>query len=162
MYIEKRWLVPAGLSLLLLSALVAVILLLLGSTIREQSGRLRLVDISNVAPESGAPESVSEAGASSDRLPFAPGPVAADDPSVASAPEEVVDISTAGTTQINTRGFGDVGLQLQDVDVNAPITIVHVSNQGNINSTNVNTAEDGRNVSEQEQLESNRSDGSTP
>ncbi len=138
MYIEKRWLVPAALSLLLVGALLAVALVLLGSRSPRLSGSLRVADVSNVELDS----------------------TATDSPSHTQAPEEAVDIATAGTTQINTRGFGDVGLQLHEVEISGPITIVHISNQGNNNSTNVNTAENDRIVSEQEHLESNRSDGS--
>ncbi|MEA2704749.1 MAG: hypothetical protein QOD63_2694 [Actinomycetota bacterium] len=144
MYIEKRWLVPAALSLLLLGTLFAAALLLVGSRVPRLSGSLRLADISNVELDSEAPGAVASAAPSSP---------------LTQAPEEVVDIATAGTTQINTRGFGDVGLQFHNVEINAPITIVHVSNQGNNNSTNVSTAENDRIVSEQEHLESNRSDG---
>ena len=38
--------------------------------------------------------------------------------------------------QVNTDGFGDIGMQFQNSPVNAPITNVHVSNEGNNNSTN--------------------------
>jgi len=38
--------------------------------------------------------------------------------------------------QVNTGGFGDIGMQFQSSPVNAPITNVHVSNEGNNNSTN--------------------------
>jgi hypothetical protein len=157
MYIEKRWLVPAALSLLLLGALLAVALVLLGSRPPRLSGSLSVSDVSNVELDSRTHEPVSQGAPSSDPPPS--DVPAADAPARTQAPEEAVDIATAGTTQINTRGFGDVGLQLHDVEISGPITIVHISNQGNNNSTNVNTAENDRIVSEQEHLESNRSDG---
>ena len=38
--------------------------------------------------------------------------------------------------QVNTDGFGDIGMQFQNSPVNAPITNVHISNEGNNNSNN--------------------------
>ena len=37
---------------------------------------------------------------------------------------------------MNTDGFGDIGMQFQNSPVNAPITNVHISNEGSNNSTN--------------------------
>jgi hypothetical protein len=45
-------------------------------------------------------------------------------------------VEAGGDAQVNTRGFGDIGMQFQNSPVNAPITNVHVSNTGNNNSTN--------------------------
>jgi hypothetical protein len=39
-------------------------------------------------------------------------------------------------SQVNTDGFGDIGMQFQQSPVNAPITNVHISNEGNNNSNN--------------------------
>ena len=41
-------------------------------------------------------------------------------------------------TQGNDGGFGDVGLQFQNVNVLAPINIVHISDEGSGNTNNVN------------------------
>jgi hypothetical protein len=188
MYIEKRWLVPAALSLLLLGALFAIVLLLLGSRVPDVTGSARAAEISSAAkgsqeaePEdegsdAPAPEVVPAAALTPptnlappvDAVPVAdtsdavPAPPVATDaaPSIPQ-PEEVVDIETLGSkdTQINTRGFGDVGMQFQNVNVNAPITNVHISNQGNNNSTNVNIGDHDKIVSEQEHLQANRRDG---
>jgi hypothetical protein len=38
--------------------------------------------------------------------------------------------------QVNTDGFGDIGMQFQHSPETAPITNVHISNEGNNNSNN--------------------------
>jgi hypothetical protein len=51
------------------------------------------------------------------------------------------NLSVAGRgnqTQGNDGGFGDVGMQFQNVNVLAPINIVHISNEGNGNTNSVN------------------------
>ncbi len=45
-------------------------------------------------------------------------------------------IEAGGDAQVNTDGFGDIGMQFQNSPVNAPITNVHISNEGNNNSNN--------------------------
>jgi hypothetical protein len=45
-------------------------------------------------------------------------------------------VEAGGDSQLNTRGFGDIGMQFQNSDVNAPITNVHISNSGSNNSNN--------------------------
>lgn len=45
-------------------------------------------------------------------------------------------VEAGGDAQVNTRGFGDIGMQFQNSDVNAPITNVHISNPGDNNSNN--------------------------
>lgn len=45
-------------------------------------------------------------------------------------------VEAGGDAQVNTGGFGDIGMQFQNSDVNAPITNVHNSNQGDNNSNN--------------------------
>jgi hypothetical protein len=45
-------------------------------------------------------------------------------------------VESGRDSQVNTRGFGDIGMQFQNSPVDAPITNVHVSNTGNNNSTN--------------------------
>ena len=45
-------------------------------------------------------------------------------------------VEAGGDAQVNTEGFGDIGMQFQNSPVNAPITNVHVSNEGNNNSNN--------------------------
>lgn len=160
MYIEKRWLIPATLTLMLGGTLFAVVLLALGSSLGESRS------VSSTA--SGAPK-VLWAAPSPD--PAAVAPVTGAGPAVAgpvapaaSAPEEVVDISTrrSENTQITTRGFGDVGMQFQNVNLKGRITVVHISNEGNNNSNNVNIGHGNGIVSDQQDLQSNRSDASPP
>jgi hypothetical protein len=45
-------------------------------------------------------------------------------------------VEAGGDAQVNTGGFGDIGMQFQNSPVNAPITNVHISNEGNNNSNN--------------------------
>jgi hypothetical protein len=54
---------------------------------------------------------------------------------------DCVNVQSGGDSQVNTRGFGDIGMQFQDSPVNAPITNVHVSNSGDNNVTNVITGD---------------------
>ena len=171
MYIEKRWLMPGILSLLLFGALFAVALVLLGQQIPVASG---------AAPDAGAtaehrPVQLTAALCEPDPAAVAPLAVGATLPPPPPVepvalvperpqPEEQVSIATqnTGDTQINTRGFGDIGMQFQDVTINAPITNVHISNQGNNNATNVAVGDQNVVVSRQKNLKSNRSDGADP
>ena len=45
-------------------------------------------------------------------------------------------VDAGGDAQVNTDGFGDIGMQFQNSPVNAPITNVHISNEGSNNSNN--------------------------
>ena len=171
MYIEKRWLVPGILTVLLFGALLAVAMLLLGQRIPEASGASPTADVApaehravhltaaRVEPDAAATPPLAVAAA----LP--PRPAEAPIDHVAAAPEhqrpaEHVEIDTE--KQSNSRGFGDIGRQFQTVNVNAPITNVHISNQGNNNATNVAVGDQNVVVSKQKDLESNRSDGGGP
>jgi len=166
MYIEKRWIVPAGLSVLLVGAFFAGALLLLGSRFGQAPATLSQAQIRTIEAQAQARDS----GPVTEAVPVAaPAPIPAVQAAPAAVvqpaspvPEEVVGISTRGTSQINTRGFGDIGLQFQDVNINGPITMVHVSNQGNNNSTNIATGTADRISSDQRHLQSNRSDASPP
>ncbi len=168
MYIEKRWLVPGVLTVLLFGALLAVALLLLGQRIPEASGAAPTGNASEHRPVQLTaalcepdPEATPQLAVAATLPP--PAPVVEPDQRQ-QQPEELVAIDTrnTGPTQINTRGFGDIGMQFQDVTVNAPITNVHISNQGNNNATNVAIGDDNVVVSEQKDLESDRTDGGGP
>ncbi len=164
MYIDKRWLVPAGLSLLLVGAFFAGALLLLGSRFGQAPATLSSAQLRSIEAQSRESRPITEATPAADPAPIPAvqaGPAAVAQPT-SSVPEEVVGISTRGTSQINTRGFGDIGLQFQDVNINGPITMVHVSNQGNNNSTNIATGTADRVESDQRHLQSNRSDATPP
>lgn len=186
MYIEKRWAIPAALTFLLLGALLALVLLLRGSGASQASGRARSADLASVESRSNAPGSAGQAPGSGppqavvpaaepatvangvpgaqDTHVAAPAAVVVDAPLGTTAPEEVVAIGTVGSddTQINTRGFGDIGLQFNDVKNTAPVTIVHVSSSGNNNTTNITIGNNDQIVSQQDHLESNRTDGAAP
>jgi hypothetical protein len=45
-------------------------------------------------------------------------------------------VESGRDSQVNTDGFGDIGMQFQQSPVDAPITNVHNSNEGNNNSNN--------------------------
>jgi hypothetical protein len=53
----------------------------------------------------------------------------------------VVTVISGRDTQVNTRGFGDIGMQFQNVNVNAQILNDHISSQGNDNITNSNVGQ---------------------
>lgn len=174
MYIEKRWLVPGILTLLLFGALLAVAMVLLGQRIPEASGAAPTVDATaehrpvhlSAARVEPGPAATPPLAVAATLAPPADPPVvhAAVTPPRQQQPEERVEIDTEKSvgTQVNTRGFGDIGMQFQDVTVNAPITNVHISNQGNNNATNVAVGDQNVVVSKQRDLESNRSDGGGP
>ncbi len=67
-------------------------------------------------------------------------------PTVVDAPAQPQDVSVVTVisgrdTQVNTRGFGDIGMQFQNVNVNAQILNDHISSQGNDNITNSNVGQ---------------------
>ncbi len=71
---------------------------------------------------------------------------AAATPMVVDPPADPQDVSvvivvSGRDTQVNTRGFGDIGMQFQNVNVNAPILNDHISSQGNDNITNSNVGQ---------------------
>src|SRR2546428_3855253 len=47
-------------------------------------------------------------------------------------------VEAGGNAQVNTDGFGDIGMQFQNSPVAAPISNVHISNEGDNNSNNSN------------------------
>ena len=49
---------------------------------------------------------------------------------------DCASVESGGDSQVTTGGFGDIGMQFQNSDVNAPIVNVHNSSPGNNNSTN--------------------------
>jgi hypothetical protein len=49
---------------------------------------------------------------------------------------DCTSVESGGDSQVTTGGFGDIGMQFQESPVNAPITNVHNSNQGNNNANN--------------------------
>jgi len=66
-------------------------------------------------------------------------PVDVPPPVIVPLPDVSAVVAVSGRdTQVNTRGFGDIGMQFQNTDVNAPILNDHISSQGNDNITNSN------------------------
>ena len=49
---------------------------------------------------------------------------------------DCASVESGRDSQVTTGGFGDIGMQFQNSDVNAPIVNVHNSSSGNNNSTN--------------------------
>src|SRR6266550_2523368 len=45
-------------------------------------------------------------------------------------------VEAGGNAQVNTDGFGDIGMQFQNSPVAAPISNIHISNEGDNNSNN--------------------------
>jgi|ERR1035437_1304512 hypothetical protein len=129
----QRWQTPACLSLVLIAAILFV--LSLGLRIDARSVA---VAQSPVAAETPAPTV----------CPATPAAATVAAPSVLPAPIGInqnvsgsSNLSVAGRgnqTQGNDGGFGDVGMQFQNVNVLAPINIVHISNEGNGNTNSVN------------------------
>jgi len=53
-----------------------------------------------------------------------------------SADARCTSVEAGGDAQVSTGGFGDIGMQFQNSPVSAPITNVHISNEGSNNSNN--------------------------
>ena len=129
----QRWQTPACLSLVLIAAILFVFSLGLRIDARSVA-----VAQSPVAAETPAPTV----------CPATPAAATVAAPSVLPAPIGInqnvsgsSNLSVAGRgnqTQGNDGGFGDVGMQFQNVNVLAPINIVHISNEGNGNTNSVN------------------------
>jgi hypothetical protein len=129
----QRWQAPACLSLVLIAAILFVFSLGLRIDARSVA-----VAQSPVAAETPAPTV----------CPATPAAATVAAPSVLPAPIGInqnvsgsSNLSVAGRgnqTQGNDGGFGDVGMQFQNVNVLAPINIVHISNEGNGNTNSVN------------------------
>jgi hypothetical protein len=117
MYIEKRWLFPTMLSVLLLAGISVVVALALRPV------QTRAVQLRSLAPI--------------DQPVCAPAPSVAVAAPAAPAAQPV----SRRDTQINTGGFGDIGMQFQNSDVNAPISNAHISNNGDGNNNNVNVGQ---------------------
>ncbi|MGH9026361.1 MAG: hypothetical protein ACRDWD_09650 [Acidimicrobiia bacterium] len=125
MHIDKRWIVPGTLSVMLFTGLAFVITLGLTSPTDAATGpTVKRVAVTGVADEDT--QSCVEKQA---RQQFLAGLAAA-------SPEAAAGPVASDGSQINTRGFGDIGMQFQNVNIGAPITNVHISNQGNRNTTN--------------------------
>jgi hypothetical protein len=123
-------------------------------------GNSDLIINGNVGASANAFPFVDNAGAAAPAAPAlpaadvgqasAPGPVSVGDQShcgvvvgvgasgggSGSGDTRCASVEAGGDAQVNTDGFGDIGMQFQNSPVNAPITNVHISNEGNNNSNN--------------------------
>ena len=62
--------------------------------------------------------------------------IGASDEGSGSGDTDCVSVQAGRDSQVNTRGFGDIGMQFQHSPVNAAVTNVHNSNGGDNNSNN--------------------------
>jgi hypothetical protein len=121
MHVHGRWLAAIGALTVLLGALVGV------------------------GPSSSGLRGIAARSSAATPRVFVAAPA---DPMVSAAadPQPVLDsqdftaifVQSGRDTQINTRGFGDIGMQFQNTVVGGPIFNNHISNQGNDNITNSN------------------------
>jgi hypothetical protein len=114
------------------------------------------------APAEAAPPEAASSGPDVSALPVSDPAGPAADPVQAAAPQSITvddqshcgivgaaggdgeqsgsatcaSVESGRDSQVNTRGFGDIGMQFQQSPVNAPIVNVHNSSAGNNNSTN--------------------------
>jgi len=114
MYIDKRWILPGVLSIMLFVALVVVATMAI----------MNAGDDGTAAPRLRPAASVSDPDIGCESTPAA---------LTAPAPE-AAPLPAAG--QFSDGGFGDIGQQFQNVNVGAPITNVHISSSGDANTTN--------------------------
>ena len=69
--------------------------------------------------------------------PLAPVVAPPPPPSIGSGNDILAVHGSSNTTQGTDGGFGDIGMQFQGVTLNAPITNVHISNEGSGNTTGI-------------------------
>jgi hypothetical protein len=142
----KRWQTPASLSLVLVAAIILV--LAVGYRAHTQSaGRATLASTTAAsAPAQCSGPQLAAATASAPPVAPAATPAFPSNNSITapagggSGNDILSVVGSNNQTQGNDGGFGDIGMQFQNVNINAPITNIHVS--GTNNSTNVNVAAD--------------------
>ena len=134
----QRWQTPACLSLVLIAAILFVFSL-----------GLRM----GASPAAGGQSAVAAVAPAATVCPATPAAATVAAPILIPAPGGInqnvsgsSNLSVAGRgnqTQGNDGGFGDIGMQFQNVNVLAPINIVHISNEGNGNTNSVNFGPSG-------------------
>jgi hypothetical protein len=133
----QRWQTPACLSLVLIAAILFVFSLGLRTELRPVAAAQSPVAAVTPAPTDCPATPVAATVASPAVVPaVVPAPFGINQNVSGSS-----NLSVAGSrnqTQGNDGGFGDVGLQFQNVNVLAPINIVHISNEGSGNTNSVN------------------------
>ena len=119
MYIAKRWLLPTMLSCMLLAGILVLAVVALRPV---ETRTVQLTRETTPAPVD---------------LPMCP-------PAPAPAPVEAARTKTAPSrrdTQFNIGGFGDIGMQFQNVGVFAPITAIDIKNFGDNASNKINVGD---------------------
>ena len=132
----QRWQTPACLSLVLVAAILFVFSLGLRVEARP------IVAQSPVAAVTAAPTVCPAVPVAATTAP-PPALVPAGINQNVSGSSNLAVAGRGNQTQGNDGGFGDVGMQFQNVNVLAPINIVHISNEGNGNTNNVNFGPSG-------------------
>lgn len=140
----QRWQTPACLSLVLIAAILFVFSLGLRIDARSAAGPATLpVDATTPAAPTTV-QCIVPAATAATAAPAAPAAPPTPVPAPFGISQNVSgssNLSVAGrgnTTQGSDGGFGDVGMQFQNVNVLAPINIIHISNQGSGNTNTVN------------------------
>ena len=129
----QRWQTPACLSLVLIAAILFVFSLGLRTEMRPMAAAQSPVAADTPAP-TVCPATPAAATVATPTL--APAPIGINQN--VSGSSNVAVAGSRNQTQTNDGGFGDVGMQFQNVNVLAPINIVHISNEGSGNTNNVN------------------------
>jgi hypothetical protein len=128
----QRWQTPACLSLVLIAAILFVFSLGLRTEMRPVAAAQ-----SPVAADTPAPTVCPATPVAAAATP-APPPAPIGINQNVSGSSNLAVAGRGNQTQGNDGGFGDVGMQFQNVNVLAPINIVHISNEGSGNTNNVN------------------------
>ena len=131
----QRWQTPACLSLVLIAAILFVFSLGLRTEMRPMAAAQSPVAADTPAP-TVCPATPAAATVATPAPTLAPAPIGINQN--VSGSSNVAVAGSRNQTQTNDGGFGDVGMQFQNVNVLAPINIVHISNEGSGNTNNVN------------------------
>jgi hypothetical protein len=134
----QRWQTPVCLSFVLIAAIMFVLALGLRIDARAVAGGPATVPV-DATTSAATPTTVQCVAPAATPAPAAPTVVPAPF-GISQNVSGSSNLAVAGRgnqTQGNDGGFGDVGLQFQNVNVLAPINIVHISNEGNGNTNNV-------------------------
>ena len=128
----QRWQTPACLSLVLIAAILFVFSLGLRTELRPVAAGQ-----TPVAADTPAPTICPATAAATTVATPTPTPAPIGINQNVSGSSNLAVAGRGNQTQGNDGGFGDVGLQFQNVNVLAPINIVHISNEGSGNTNNV-------------------------
>jgi hypothetical protein len=123
MYIAKRWLLPTMLSCMLLAGIAVVAVVALRPV---ETRTVQLTRETTPAP------------VNLPMCPPAPAPVPA---AVSVQAPRTNTAPSRRDTQLNIGGFGDIGMQFQNVGVFAPITAIDIKNFGDNNSNKINVGD---------------------